>query len=92
MRRKHRRKHKITSISHGRTKANSKENSFCFVFVNFIGKFILCYFAYAYVASENQAYMCLSKITKDKFPLRLTKKKEKEFSFEFASVLPIYIA
>ena len=31
-------------------KANSKENSLCFVFVNLRGKFILCYFAYAYVA------------------------------------------
>ena len=41
--------------AYGRTKANSKENSFCFVFVNLRGKFILCYFAYAYVASENQA-------------------------------------
>ena len=29
----------------------------------------------------------ISKITKDKFPLRFTKKKQKEFSFEFASVL-----
>ena len=38
-----------------RTKANSKENSFCFVFVNPGEKFILCYFSYAYVASENQA-------------------------------------
>ena len=36
-------------------KANSNENSFCFVFVNLTGKFILCYFAYAYVASENHA-------------------------------------
>ena len=52
---KHKHKHKTTSISYGRTKANSKENSFCFVFVNLRGKFILCYFAYAYVASENQA-------------------------------------
>ena len=34
-------------------KANSKENSFCFVFVKLRGKFILCYFAYVYVASEN---------------------------------------
>ena len=32
-----------------------KANSFCFVFVNLRGKFILCYFAYAYVASENDA-------------------------------------
>ena len=27
----------------------------CFVFVNLGEKFILCYFAYAYVASEGQA-------------------------------------
>ena len=34
-----------------------KKISFCFVFVNLRGKFILCYnaYAYAYVASENQA-------------------------------------
>ena len=59
MRHKHRHKlkhkHKTTSISYGRTKANSKENSFCFVFVKLRGKFILCYLTYAYVASENQA-------------------------------------
>ena len=41
------------SISYGRTKANSKENSFCVV--NLKRKFILCYFAYAYVAGEDQA-------------------------------------
>ena len=28
---------------------------YVFVFINLRGKFILCYFAYAYVASENQA-------------------------------------
>ena len=59
MRRKHRHKHmhkqKTTSISCGRTKANSKGNSFCFVFVSLRGKFILCYYVYAYVASKNQA-------------------------------------
>ena len=52
---KHKHSHKTTSINYGRTKANSKENSFCFVFVKLRGKFILCYFAYVYVASENQA-------------------------------------
>ena len=62
-RHKHKHKHKTTSISYGRTKANSKENSFCFVFVNLTGKLILCYFAYAYVASENQA-LGLSRVFK----------------------------
>ena len=28
---------------------------YVFVFINLRGKFILCYFAYAYVASENHA-------------------------------------
>ena len=42
-------------ISYGRTKANSKEILFCFVFVIHREKFILCYFAYAYVASEDRA-------------------------------------
>ena len=28
---------------------------YVFVFINLRGKFILCYFVYAYVASENQA-------------------------------------
>ena len=37
-------------------KANWKEISFCFVFVNLWGKFILCYFAYASVASKNHKY------------------------------------
>ena len=32
-----------------------KKILFCFVFVKLRGRFILCYFAYAYVASENQA-------------------------------------
>ena len=50
-RHEHKHKHKTTSISYGITKANS----FSFVFVNLTGKFILCYFAYAYVASENHA-------------------------------------
>ena len=31
-----------------------KENSFFFVFVNLRGKFMIGYFSYAYVASENQ--------------------------------------
>ena len=44
-----------TSKSYGRTKANSKENLFCFVFVNLKEKFILCYLTYVYVANENQA-------------------------------------
>ena len=52
---KHKHKYKTTRISYGRTKASSKENSSRFVFVNLRGKFILCHFAYAYVASENQA-------------------------------------
>ena len=43
---------KTTSESYGRTKENSNENSFCFVWK---GKFILCDFAYAYVASEKRA-------------------------------------
>ena len=33
-----RHKHKTTSISYGRTKANSKDNSFCFVLTNLRGK------------------------------------------------------
>ena len=33
-----------------------KRKLFCFVLANLKGKFILCYFAYAYVASEDQAY------------------------------------
>ena len=44
---KHKHKHKPMSISYGRTKANSKENSFCFVFVNPREKFILYYISYA---------------------------------------------
>ena len=48
-------KHKTTSICYGRTKANLKENSFCFVVVNLTGKCILCYFACAYVGSDDQA-------------------------------------
>ena len=54
-RHKHKDKDKTTSISYDRTKANSKENSLYFVFVNLRGKFILGYFAYAYILSENQA-------------------------------------
>ena len=49
-RHKHKHKHKTTSISYGKTKANSKENSFCFVFVTLRGKFVLCYFVYAYMS------------------------------------------
>ena len=51
---KHKHKHKTTNISYGRTKANAEENSFGFVFIN-RGKFIICFFAYAYVANKNQA-------------------------------------
>ena len=61
-RHKHKHKHKTTSISYGRTKANSKENSFCFVFVNLRGKLILCYYAHAYIASDYQALICTVEI------------------------------
>ena len=77
-RHKHQHKHKTTSISYGRTKANSKENSFCFVFVNLRGKFILCYFAYAYVASEN---LSISKIARDKFSSEVYEDKAERILF-----------
>ena len=44
---------KTTSISYGGTKANSKEFLLCYR-----GKFIVCHFAYAYIASEDQALPC----------------------------------
>ena len=39
------------------SKENSKENSFCFVFVTLRGKFILCYFVYAYMSLVKTSWL-----------------------------------
>ena len=48
---RHKQKRKTTSLSYGRT--SLKENPIRFFFINLWGKVILCYFAYADVASED---------------------------------------
>ena len=63
MRHKHRHKrkhkHQTSRVRLGRTKANSMENSFFFVFEFLRVSLMLCFLAYACVARENQALINL---------------------------------